>query len=191
MRILPAFCSTFLPPISFSARSSLILRALASSCLPYNVGNETRPSLDAPVVYNLLMFKLSCNVTGTWSIPTSSEFKPRSTSLSIDSFPCYMSDDRMVTSLSKSNIVGEGGRVSFCTCSPASKIPPRFVRFGIQRPLSAVSARPGLSHVVHTNSRRRTVDDETHYSRTIINIHTICYPRSAIVFGCVLLPPYF
>ena len=47
-----------------------------------------------------LMFKLLCNVTSTWSIRASSEFKPRSTSLSIDSFPCYMSDDRMVTSLS-------------------------------------------------------------------------------------------
>ena len=49
-----------------------------------------------------LMFKLSCNVTSTWSIRVSSEFKPRSTSLSIHrldhSFPCYI-DDRMVTSL--------------------------------------------------------------------------------------------
>ena len=50
------------------------------------------------ILYNMVYY-LSCNVTSTWLIRASSEFKPRSTSLSIDSFPCYMSDDRMVTSL--------------------------------------------------------------------------------------------
>ena len=63
-------------------------------------GTSSRAITRRAQLYTIfLMFKLSCNVTGTWSIRASSEFKPRSTSLSIDSFPCYMSDDRMVTSL--------------------------------------------------------------------------------------------
>jgi len=82
---------------------SQISSSAMNLCSTTPEGLQGRPLLDAHMHTIFFLFKLLCNVTSTWSIRASSEFKPRSTSLFIDSFPCYMSDDRMVTSLPGSN----------------------------------------------------------------------------------------